>query len=134
MEGKDVWIAWKRGSKNANKGETKKVHVSSKIAVIGENITILSTLIQDEKTKKFDEKKLELTIKMVRLIDLNFSLFHLHRNHQDLNKRVKPLGTVVVDLGEYGNQGDHDLSLPIKFKKKPKEAPPKPPSMKVLLK
>ena len=66
-EGKEVWISWKRGKKSQNKGDTKKATVnSSRIAVIGENFTIQSTLFQDEKTKKFESKKLELNVKQVR--------------------------------------------------------------------
>jgi len=64
-EGKEIWVAWKRGKKNVNKGETKKVTVSGKIGVIGETVNIQSTLCQDEKTKEFDEKKLELFVKEV---------------------------------------------------------------------
>lgn len=64
-DGKTIFVAWKRGSKGANSGETKKVAVSGKIVVFGEEITLDSTLLQDTKSKKWESKKIEFVLKEV---------------------------------------------------------------------
>jgi len=64
-DGKTIFISWKRGSKGANSGESKKVTVSGKIAVFGEEISIDSTLQQEKKSKKWESKKIEFVLKEV---------------------------------------------------------------------
>jgi hypothetical protein len=64
-DGKSYSIAWKRGSKSKNRGQTKKVDAKGGIASFGETFALVATMLQDEKSKKFDTKKLELVVKEV---------------------------------------------------------------------
>ena len=64
-DGKPYSIAWKRGSKSKNRGQTKKTEAKGGIVTFGETFTLVATMLQDEKSKKFDTKKLELTVKEV---------------------------------------------------------------------
>jgi len=64
-DGKSYCVVWKRGSKSQNRGQSQKAEVSGGIATFGDIFTIVATMLQDEKTKKFDTKKLEFTLKEV---------------------------------------------------------------------
>ncbi len=64
---KYVYIAWKRGKKKGNRGESKRVKVTNGVANFAdETFTFEATLVQFEKLKKFEEKKMELSLKEVR--------------------------------------------------------------------
>lgn len=157
LNGKFVWISWKRGGKSENKGETKRVLVSSCMAVFGQTISLASTLFQDDKTKKFESKKLELVFKEVIhiclinqhwIVHLNIAIFKmcpflLSYNcrkddrltlllfKQEYKKKAKLLGKIGVELADYGKQGEYKgVTIPLKSKKKAKDTS-KAPSLKV---
>eukprot|EP01087_Luapelamoeba_hula_P013718 TRINITY_DN393_c0_g2_i1.p1 TRINITY_DN393_c0_g2~~TRINITY_DN393_c0_g2_i1.p1 ORF type:complete len:938 (+),score=285.04 TRINITY_DN393_c0_g2_i1:237-3050(+) len=117
-EGKPVFVSWKRGSKAANKGETRKANASGKIAVFGDEIAIESTMEQDTKTQKWESKKLEFVIKM------------------EDKKRAKVLGKAELELGDYcKNDGNFDsVVISGGDKKKKKGAPDAGPSLKLSIK
>ena len=122
-----VWVAWKRGSKSANKGESKHVLVDKeRQALLNEEFMINSTMTQDEKTKAFDAKKIEFTFKEVRPPR---NIHSLTIFFQEVNKKTKPLGKVVVNLAEYTATGNRDtVTIPLVLKKKTDKGP----SLKVL--
>jgi len=67
MVGQPIWISWKRGSKEHNKGDSQKVKVvKGGTATCNDTLSIDSTLFQDQKTKEFKGKSLELFLKEVR--------------------------------------------------------------------
>lgn len=66
MVGQPIWISWKRGSKDQNRGESEKAKVvKGGTAACSDTFSIDSTLFQDAKTKEFKGKSLELFLKEV---------------------------------------------------------------------
>jgi DNA repair ATPase RecN len=87
-DGKPYTIAWKRGSKSKNRGQTKKVEAKGGIVTFGETFTLVATMLQDEKSKKFDTKKLELLVK-------------------EEDKKSREVGKLTIELGDYASAGKH---------------------------
>ncbi len=73
-EGKSYYVSWKRGTKSKNKGQTKKAEANKGVVSFGELFVLECTLLQDEKTKKFESKKLDVTFKEVRQLCAHPSL------------------------------------------------------------
>jgi hypothetical protein len=74
LNGQFVYLSWKRGSKKTNKGETQAVKVTERLAFFNYTIQMECTLVQHEKTQKFDDKLIEFALhdKNVKYIYLFF--------------------------------------------------------------
>lgn len=69
----EVFLAWKRGSKKGNKGETKRALLTAGAgdksgALFNETITLQATMLHYERLKRFDKKPLDVTLKEVLFI------------------------------------------------------------------
>lgn len=68
FEGAGVWVSWKRGSKDSNKGDGHRIALTkdgSAVWSADEQLSVESTLFQDQKTKEFKGKNLEVFLKEV---------------------------------------------------------------------
>lgn len=71
----NVYVQWKRGSKNENKGESKHVPVKDKKAVFEEVLDISSTLYKIPK-KGYESKNISITLKEVCIYQASLQTHH----------------------------------------------------------
>jgi hypothetical protein len=68
---REVFVAWKRGSKKGNRGETKHAALTSTgpkgsaSAQWNETFSLQATMLHYERLKKFDKKMIDVTLKEV---------------------------------------------------------------------
>lgn len=92
-----VYVEWKRGSKNENKGESKHVNVKDKKAVFEELLEITSTLYKIPK-KGYESKNISITLK------------------EEKGKKGNSIAKTVIDLAEFAGK-DEKRSFSLKSKK-----------------
>jgi hypothetical protein len=68
---REVYLAWKRGSKKGNRGETKHAPLAAGAKDAGaaqwnETFSVQATMLHYERLKKFDKKLIDVTLKEVR--------------------------------------------------------------------
>ncbi|KAL6050050.1 Chromatin assembly factor 1 subunit A [Balamuthia mandrillaris] len=110
LNGKEVAIAWRRGSKAENRGESKTSAIRSGIAVFGDQFTLHCTLFQDPSSLKYEGKKLELLVKQQGEGSSSSS-------KKSTSGGGKPLAKAVVDLTEFATSGiKENISFPLVMK------------------
>jgi len=62
MNDKMVYLMWKRGSKKGNKGETQTVKVTERLAFLNFTIAMECSMVQHEKSQKFDDKLITFSL------------------------------------------------------------------------
>jgi hypothetical protein len=93
----NVYVQWKRGKKNENKGESKHVPVKDKKAVFEELLEISSTLYKIPK-KGYESKNISITLK------------------EEKGKKGSSIAKTVIDLAEFAGK-DEKRSFSLKSKK-----------------
>eukprot|EP00026_Physarum_polycephalum_P001073 Phypoly_transcript_01074.p1 GENE.Phypoly_transcript_01074~~Phypoly_transcript_01074.p1 ORF type:complete len:596 (+),score=155.34 Phypoly_transcript_01074:42-1829(+) len=93
----NVYVQWKRGGKNENKGESKHVPVKDKKAVFEEVLEIQSTLYKIPK-KGYESKNISITLK------------------EEKGKKGNSIAKTVIDLAEFAGK-DEKRSFSLKSKK-----------------
>jgi len=93
----NVYVEWKRGSKNENKGQSKHVPVKDKKAVFEEVLEISSTLYKIPK-KGYESKNISITLK------------------EEKGKKGNSIAKTVIDLAEFAGK-DEKRSFSLKSKK-----------------
>eukprot|EP01104_Vermistella_antarctica_P018896 TRINITY_DN717_c2_g1_i1.p1 TRINITY_DN717_c2_g1~~TRINITY_DN717_c2_g1_i1.p1 ORF type:complete len:1200 (-),score=468.87 TRINITY_DN717_c2_g1_i1:99-3698(-) len=97
-----VFVAWRRGAKKDNSGETDPITVTKRVALMNQVVECPCTLIFDQKTQKVEEKSIALSLK---------------QKSPGGEKKATTLGSIRQDLSSYSVHGTNQLlSLPLSKK------------------
>eukprot|EP01104_Vermistella_antarctica_P016723 TRINITY_DN5756_c0_g1_i2.p1 TRINITY_DN5756_c0_g1~~TRINITY_DN5756_c0_g1_i2.p1 ORF type:complete len:1174 (-),score=322.10 TRINITY_DN5756_c0_g1_i2:34-3555(-) len=90
---KRLILAWRRGTKKENKGESGAANCTQRVCHFKHTVTFQATLVQDKKTDEFEEKLLGIAVRV-------------HDADAKPKKGVKvpkSIGKTLLDIGKYGN-------------------------------